>query len=262
MINVIVPFSRKLFFKNVIENFKRQKLQNKRLIIIENGDGVGVFKNCTLPYKVLSSGQHHALAKNEGIRWLRNNGGGWWTTMDDDDYYGPNYLLEIDENKHKADVIGKFSRFMTDGYRLICLRGLYENDYSCGALGPTITARAEDCCEFKELVHDDSAFVSDMMKVGAKIYNTSIYNFAHYRLNHKHMWTATIDNIIYDFVIARGGTAIEYDFNIDVINGKIDFGFGQNIRPLISDNNKFINFIRSCGVEPDLSTIYKLKDNA
>jgi hypothetical protein len=72
---------------------------------------------------------------------------------------------------------------MTDGYRLICLRGLYENDYSCGALGPTITSRSEDCCEFRELVHDDSAFVADMMKTGAKIYNTSIYNFAHYRHN-------------------------------------------------------------------------------
>ena len=178
MITVIVPFSRPQFFDNVVENFQRQTYPDKKLIVVENGEGIGYFQD--LGCIVLTSGRHHALAKNEAINWMKRHDGGWWVTMDDDDYYGPHYLAEVAENTSKADVLGKRDRFFSDTKSLFLMERRERID-SVGLLGATLAARSEDSCELKKETHDDMLFVDDMAAQGAKIRATSKFHFIHYR---------------------------------------------------------------------------------
>jgi hypothetical protein len=222
MINIIVPFSKPVFKNNIIENFKRQTYFDKRLIIIENGKGIGSFKNSE--YIILSSGSHQSLAKNEGIDWVKKNGGGWWTTWDCDDYYGPNYLQELSENLDKAEIIGKSDRFLkTENDELVLTSGIMNN-----IQGPTITALAEECCYFQVIFNpdgtpqsgEDSKFIKDMKDRGARIYSTSKFNFMQCRYKDvEHVWPIYSNEII-QTIIGCGGKAIKFNnLDLDIVNG-------------------------------------------
>jgi hypothetical protein len=227
MINVIVPFSKPEFLNNTIQNFTQQTYKDKRLIIVENGPGIGCFKNTD--FVVLSSGQHQSLAKNEAINWIRNHGGGWFSTFDCDDYYGSNYLEELSQNLDKAEIIGKHDRFLkTENDELILTYGLYENNYSKSIQGPTISARSEDCCFFKDVYNkdgsiwsgDDADFIADMTTKGARIYSTSRFNFmqCRYKSDH-HVWCVYAKEII-QYCLMINGKAIKFDkLDLDVVNG-------------------------------------------
>lgn len=225
--NVVVPFSRPSFLRNVLSNFTRQTYQNKRLILVENGAAVGLVKNS--PHVVLSSGAHQSLAKNEGIEWVRKNGGGWWTTFDDDDYYGPHYLQELSENLGNGDVIGKHDRFIkTESDKLLLTVYGKENMVTDGLQGPTITARSEDTVEFKEIrcqytgvpFPEESNFIEDMKRAGAKVYCTSRYHFAQCRYGKEHVWKINSHQIAQNSLDA-GFEVLEIDaFDLDVVNGK------------------------------------------
>jgi hypothetical protein len=271
MINIIVPFSKPEFKNNTIENFKRQIYKDKKLIIIENGDGVDSFRDSE--YIILSSGKHQSLAKNEGIDWIKKNGGGWWTVFDSDDYYGPNYLEEISQNLNKSEVIGKHDRFIkTENDKLVLTYNLCENNYSSSIQGPTITARAEECCYFEEVYDsfgkpvswDDSLFIKKMTQMGARIYSTSRYNFIQCRYKDaQHVWKITSNEIIQAF-LEYGGKAIRLDeFDYDIVNNKKECGFIEIKKAEFilensawykynkSRNTSFSDFIKSCGFEPN-----------
>jgi len=258
MINIIVPFSRPQFLDNVTDNFKRQNYPDKKLIVVENGEGIGFFANtgCT----VLSSGCHHALAKNEAITWIKRNGGGWWVTMDDDDYYGPNYVTEVVENISNADVLGKSDRFFKDEDNLYLMDGGYENEYVFGVLGATLAARAEDSCELKEETHDDVLFCQDMVNKGARIYATSKFHFVHSRYNGiKTSWDIDVQEMAQN-ALDTGQRVLRWrGIPLDIINGlaKID-GYTEverdrSVPPkrLKNQGMSFENLVRSYGIEPD-----------
>lgn len=225
MLNVIVPFSRPKFLQNILDNFKRQTYQDKRLVIVENGAAIGSVQGSG-PV-VLTSGPHQSLAKNEGLEWVRKNGGGWWTTFDDDDYYGPQYLQELSENLDKADVIGKNDRFVkTEGNQLLFVSSGQENSFTRGLQGPTITARSEETVEFKEIrcqitgvpLPEERVFLGDMLDAGAKIYCTSRYNFAQCRNGKDHVWKINSHQISQNALDA-GFEVLEIDsFDLDVVN--------------------------------------------
>jgi hypothetical protein len=276
MINIVIPFSRPNFKKNVVENIKRQNYNNKKIIIVENGKGVGCFKNTNLDCVILTSGQHHALAKNEGINWIKKHGGGLWVTFDDDDYYGPEYLSEIIQNRHKGNVLGKHDRFLkSEDNKLFLMYDGVENNYSQCVLGPTISAMAEESCEFQEVVHDDMLFTYDMKQKGATIYATSRYNFIQCRYNHSHMWKITANQIVQNSLDANCKVIEFDDINYDIVNSKIpicNYKFVEKERPSLEHSaiymqNKdtetpFKEFIKSYGVEPVPALLDKLKVNA
>lgn len=273
MINVIVAFSRPQFKHNIIDNFKRQNFSDKRLIIVENGEGVGTFKDSTLPYAVLESGQHHALAKNEAIEWIRKHGGGWWACMDDDDYYGPNYLTEIESHTDKTDVIGKQDIFVKQNDDFYLLSKNVENTYTDNAvLGATLAARAENSPELQTVVNDDLLFCQDVIKNGGKIFTTSKFNFIYNRMSGKQAWSVNAEQLA-QMTLFVGGTVYKWSMvNREIANGTEPISgyevmekeeFSRKHCPIWTANHdkypSFSELVRSYGIEPDPSLI---KDNA
>jgi len=175
---VIVAFSRENELQNVIKNFTQQRLQSKKLIIVENGSAKGTCKRQGFtPDVLLSSGNHQALAKNEAIQWIRNHGGGWWATFDDDDYYGPGYLEKIWAVKDKAEIIGQSSIFVrTIGGRVRLFSRFISDEYTSGVHGSTICAHTHACPYFSEhtgVWGEDWQFIADYKSQGARVWSTS-----------------------------------------------------------------------------------------
>lgn len=224
----IVPFSRPQYAQAIFDRFKRQTYKNKKLIIVENGDGIGSCKKLGLePDILLSSGKHQSWAKNEAILYLQKMGHSkdWWTTWDDDDYYGDFYLEELSRNLNKGEVIGKSKSFikLTDD-RLYLMDKPPENEYIRSneyvIHGPTITARVGECLFFEHLEFaEDLKFVDEMRELGANVWATSKYNWCYYRNGHgNHTWRISDD----EFKFANSGAFIDYGpLNHDIVDGKV-----------------------------------------
>lgn len=104
---VVVPFSRTENKTNVLDNFARQSYKNKRLVIVENGDGIGAFSEGEMDHVILSP-EHQSHAKNRAIEFLRKTyPRDYWACMDDDDYYGREYLQEHADNAERGVILGK-----------------------------------------------------------------------------------------------------------------------------------------------------------
>jgi len=94
----MVPSHRPGMTGNVLANFRRQTYKNKRLLVVENGDALGVYER-EWPFPevriIKSQATSASGARNAGLNWLRLfHPGAFVVTMDDDDYYGPEYLSE------------------------------------------------------------------------------------------------------------------------------------------------------------------------
>ena len=115
-VTVVVPFSRPWRAESVQQNFERQDYENKHLIVVENGEGVGYWKG---PGEVLRSRvQTAGAAKNVALDELRKRHGAarhLMAVMDDDDYYGARYLAEqvrfLQRGHH---LVGKNTHFVID----------------------------------------------------------------------------------------------------------------------------------------------------
>lgn len=221
----IVPFSRPKYINSIFDAFKSQTYYKKKLIIVENGKGVGTCKaNNLQPDLLLSSEPHQSWAKNEGILKLRAMGchNDFWTTWDDDDYYGKLHVEEVANNVHKANVIGKAKSFikLTDD-KLYLIDSPPENSMVTSAIihGPTITAKVGESLLFEHLPFaEDLKFVEQMREQGATFYVTSRYNWCYIRNNvSEHTWQISDD----EFKFANSGAFIDYGpFDKDVVNGK------------------------------------------
>jgi len=221
----VVPFSRPKYAKAIFERFAKQTYADKRLVIVENGAGVGACKKLGLsPDLLLTSGKHQSWAKNEAILKLRALGhsGDYWSTWDDDDYYGPRYLEELAANLHKGDVIGKSRSYikLSDDH-LYLMTSPPQNDVvtqSWVIHGPTITARIGDSLLFEHLPFaEDLKFVHQMKEQGGIAYATSQYNWCYMRGPIRdHTWMISDE----EFKFANSNHFIDYGaFDEDVVNG-------------------------------------------
>jgi hypothetical protein len=203
---VICPLGRKNM-DNVWKNFTHQTYYNKKLIVVENGDGLGECVRLGLMPDVLASCSEckPSVAKNVGIDEIKKKGGGFWTTFDDDDYYGPNYLSELSENINKANVIGKYWNFIYLSSGLYLFSWEKANKECKYVQGPTISSRTEECVYFnpESKIGEDFKFCEDMENKGAKLYNTSIYNFCYNRKGNNHTWRAMDVQIRKNFGISQ-----------------------------------------------------------
>lgn len=197
----VVPFSRPEFLQNVIDNFKRQSYQKKKLLIVENGNGINCCKNNDFsPDVLLSSDAHQAYAKSTALEWLKNHGKDFWTTWDDDDYYSSDYLSELYLAANKATVIGKSSIFFKSKEDKIYLLGsAFENSNTEFLHGPTISAWVSESVYFQNVgvAAEDTVFIMEMMNKGCKFYSTSKNYFLYKRHNRvNHTWPVSDYQII------------------------------------------------------------------
>lgn len=183
---VVAATHREQQLKWILESFKRQTHQNKRLIIVENGPAVGgCARQGIVPDKVVTSEEHAADARNAGVYAVIDEGGGWVCMMDDDDYYGPNYLAEyaIWVQKGIAEVYGKQRHFV--GYTK---NGLYLYNernalkYSPVLHGPTFCFRAEEAVYYRRTpAGEEMDWAAQMQSLGFRMFATSIHHFMYLR---------------------------------------------------------------------------------
>lgn len=238
---VIVPFSRPQYLENLKSNFLRQKFYNKKLIIVENGKGIGTCKRFGFkPDILLTSKPHQSDAKNKGIEALQDINAEFWTTFDDDDWYGPDYLQELYENSDKADIIGKSSIFnkTTEG-KLRLFSGL-ENASTFDLHGPTISGWTKSTIFFLNTGRwgEDMQFLYRLNDKGATFWSTSKYNFIYQRFkSHDHAWTVTdyqLSQCWYKFQSKNNPSVIEYDVDketmYNIVSQKIPLPDGNVIK--------------------------------
>lgn len=219
----VVPFSRPGNLELVRRQFAYQTYQDKRLVIVENGDAIGACKKAGFePDLLLTSKKHQSYAKNEALLALKEKcPDDYWTTTDDDDYYGPHYLQELSQSLHRGDVIGKSKSFirLSDG-KVYLINKWGENAITdCVVHGPTITARIKDSLLFQvEDWGEDLDWVDEMKRLGAKVYATSRYNWCYFRSHDGsgHAWSVSDQEIRF----ANSGNLIDYGpFNEGIVNG-------------------------------------------
>ena len=255
LIYAICPFSRPSFLKNVIRNFRRQTYQEKKLIVVENGDAVGA---CTAvgfePDVLLRSEPHQSHAKNAALRWIRQNGGGWFSTFDDDDYYGPNYLQEVEDSRVFGDIVVKHDHFVLgiDNRLRLFEQGCRNQEHREGH-GATISARADECPDFLDtgVIGEDHRWISEYRDSGAKLWVSSPHHYAVVR-HSNNTWKIQDDSYQRRLHFASDGACKIWDYGefrpslYAVINGQ-EPGSRERVIPgeLLETDSPVMNHILS-----------------
>jgi hypothetical protein len=148
MIWLIVPFSRPHLFGNVLDNFNRLSLPEKRLLLVCNGAARGFVGTGVT---VIESDDGVAEPMNAGLEFARANGKSkdWFCKFDDDDLYLEGYLDGVLEAQAKgAKFGGQLAAWMkTKDDQLWFIDGPQETWSSEGAHGPTLFGSI-DCIDF------------------------------------------------------------------------------------------------------------------
>lgn len=213
VITIITPLHRPEDAPNAFRNASRQK--DVRLVIIENGEGVGACKRYNLtPNVLLTSEPHQSYARNAGLNWLRKRGGGFFVMMDGDDYYGPGYVDKMVEASKHGDVIGQASMFvrMTEG-DLCLFRGAEDREVP-SVMGSTISGNAEIVPDYRHpgenSWEDDTCFNADCRDLGLKIWATSP-RYHVYRRHGSNIWKGS-DAWLSSLMQMRAGPGNSYSF--------------------------------------------------
>ncbi|WP_066258964.1 glycosyltransferase family 2 protein [Neobacillus drentensis] len=197
MISVIACTNRQDFVHNIIENFKRQTLIEKELIIIVNSSGMEVD---FAEHKILLFPEEVSLGTclNQGVSEAKYD---FVTKMDDDDYYGPEYLNEAYGTlvRTGADMVGKSSFYIyfkkshelrlynpNRENRWIVNNGPYKSSYFLS--GATLAFKKkilEKICFPDVNVGEDSGFQRLCFEKGLKLYSLSKEHYAYIRYPHQ-----------------------------------------------------------------------------
>jgi hypothetical protein len=196
MISVIACTNRQAFVPNIIENFHRQTLIEKELILIVNSS---VMEVDITEHKILRFPEEVSLGA------CLNQGGSvahydYVTKMDDDDYYGPEYLNEAYETlvRTGADMVGKSSFYIyfkknhelrlynpNRENRWIVNNGPYKSSYFFSGATLTFKKKILDKIHFPEVnVGEDSGFQRLCFENGMNLYSLSKEHYAYIRYNH------------------------------------------------------------------------------
>ncbi|MBV7504076.1 glycosyltransferase [Bacillus sp. sid0103] len=193
MISVVACTNRQDYLPNIIENFRRQSLIEKELIIIVNSSEMDVDIE---GHKILQIPAEVSLGEclNKGVSLANYD---YVTKMDDDDYYGPDYLKEVKDAlvQKDADVVGKGSFYIyfkknnelrlynpNRENRWILNNGPYNSSYFLS--GATLSFKKDifNMVAFPEVnVGEDSGFQLLCYESGLKMYSLSKDHYAYLR---------------------------------------------------------------------------------
>lgn len=212
-INVVVPFSRPKNRDMVLRNFGQQTYPNKRLIIVENGPGVGTFNPQMVT--VLRANSGPSEAKNVAIEYLRRTGERFMSVFDDDDIYLPGYLAEQVPHLARHPLVGKNQHFVIqrNGFYLLnpySHSGLY--DWCSGGVQTFDVMHAGYYPNQK--TGEDVAFCHDMIKRGFGLYVSSPFNYVYERRNADHTFTEDVVKRAHDWSLVVVPLGPEIDFNV------------------------------------------------
>ena len=139
--------------------------------------------------------------------------------MDDDDLYGDHYLFEslAAADYARADVVGKHAHYLhLSGPDLTVLRFAdWEHRYTTFVSGPTLVARADLAREvtFPETTTgEDTGFLSDCARAGARIYSASRFGFVQRRgTTFGHTWDISNAEVLATSTISHWGPPHEME---------------------------------------------------
>ncbi len=211
MISAITCTMHDRFMENVFNNYARQTLLDKELVVILNNNRINIRK-----------WQEHAKAYQH-VRIFRLDESatlgdclnyaveraqyGIMAKMDDDDYYGRDYLKEAKElfdTKLDIGVLGKNCYYVyLEGIRKLVLMNDIENDYTDNVAGATLTFKKvvwEEINFEKVNRAEDYFFQKAVLEKGLKIYSSDRYNYMYMRRSDAHhAW-----KVDYDFFLQWG----------------------------------------------------------
>lgn len=193
MITVIACTNRKDFVQSIIDNFQKQTLVEKELILILHSLNINIDSK---EHTVLHLPGEMSLGEclNQGVKHAKFQ---YIAKMDDDDYYGPDYLKEAYDTltQTNADLVGKSSFYIyfknNQELRLynpnfekkwIANNGPYQSSFFLS--GATMVFRK---CIFSRVrfpdvnIGEDSGFQKLCYENGMKIYALSKDHYAYLR---------------------------------------------------------------------------------
>lgn len=186
-ISIITPTRKKDCIDQLMNNYYRQKYNNKELIIVINDDEMNpkmfeeyVKKDKSIQVYQLPAKLHLAECLNLAITKANYE---YIARFDDDDYYGEEYLQEINLNfQTKAcDIINKGSFYTYfKGNKTLLKRGIgKENKYGAEGGGATTCFKKEifDNIHYVSIDRCDSILMKACREKGYTLYSTTPYNF-------------------------------------------------------------------------------------
>ncbi|WIV11200.1 glycosyltransferase family A protein [Proteiniborus sp. MB09-C3] len=223
-VSIITVTNRLNHINQVFDNYNRQKIKRKELIIILNNNSMSL-KHCKAMSKKYPNVK--VFKKDESITFSECKNYAITMTkfpyishFDDDDYYAENFLKDILEtfNKVEADIIGKRSAFVYfSRNKILAIRfPRYENAYVKFVMDSSMVIKKSvfDKIKFPTMKSGaDFSFQKKCLKNGFKIFSTDRYNYAFIR--HKnldnHSWKITDNELLRECsIICRTDNFIKY----------------------------------------------------
>jgi len=207
-VSIITVTNRLNHIHQVFDNYNRQNIKNKELIIVLNNNSMNLnqWKSISKKYpnvKILKKDESITFSecKNYAITLAKFP---YITHFDDDDYYAENFLRDILEtfNKVDADIIGKRSAFVYFcNSKVLAIRfpGC-ENTYVNFVMDSSMVIKKSvfEKVKFPAMKSGaDFSFQIKCLKSGFKIFSTDRFNYAFIR--HKvedHSWKITESELL------------------------------------------------------------------
>jgi glycosyltransferase involved in cell wall biosynthesis len=231
------------WLSNILDNYNRQTYPNKRLIIVENGDGIGISVKLPKDIIILRSDSGPAQPMNVGIEWLKQHAEpqDWFCKCDSDDYYGPQYLDQIHTAiSSGADYTGRKALYIkTSNDKLWFAES---KDESFIFHGPTIAARIESSLYFPlvKTWGEDIAWCKAMHNAGYKSVTLCPEGFCYQRWpKYNHTWPCTDIEIR---VLWRVDFEEFEMLDFDIINGIKKRPIGKILHVPEVDSSNFMPF--------------------
>lgn len=208
-VSIITCTNKKGSIDNILDNFNRQDIGSKELLIIINNNGIDKhkWKNKVSNFqniRIFKIDESISLGKclNFGVHRAKYD---IIAKFDDDDYYGPKYLsdsLRYFGSTH-ASLIGKatiFVYFKEDKILALKDPGL-ENQYVNFINGSTFIFRKDlfNLVQFRDVsTSEDLLFCRDCIDKELKIYSGNPYHLVYIRHSNldKHTWKISNEELI------------------------------------------------------------------
>ncbi|MNI35005.1 putative glycosyl transferase [compost metagenome] len=208
-VSIITCTNRQSYLRNLIQNYTRQTLAKKELIIIVNNNKIPLAPYQSLAQKhrnvqVFRVDGHQSLGAclNFAVKKTKYS---YIAKFDDDDYYAPYYLADSLQalRRANADVLGKRAQYMyLRGSKTLILRFPHDEHRSVNKLpGATLFMKRDVVNKVQfpnQSVGEDDVFCLRSKRKGYKVYSAGKYNFVAIRRKNSsnHTWIISDKELI------------------------------------------------------------------